>query len=140
MTTDRIKEIQEKTAYPNSRSVQQALLQVWNECEQNIYDLYSEVPIAGTNATITKNTKMKSKEEIEGLAIEHAHLKPNFDRVEEEYYNIGAINAYESFIRGYTQCQEDMAIEIAELKIICQEYSKDVKALNDMLNSLNKQD
>tara|TARA_B110000503_G_scaffold27536_1_gene43954 strand:- start:8709 stop:8810 length:102 start_codon:yes stop_codon:yes gene_type:complete len=33
-----------------------------------------------------------------------------------------------------------MAIEIAELKIICQEYSKDVKALNDMINSLNKQD
>lgn len=52
---------------------------------------------------------MKSKEEIEGLAIKHAHLKPNFDRVEEEYYNIGAINAYESFIKGYTQCQEDMA-------------------------------
>lgn len=34
MTTDRIKEIQSKTAYPNSVSVQQALLQVWNECEQ----------------------------------------------------------------------------------------------------------
>lgn len=34
MTTDRIKEIQSKTAYPNSVSVQQALLQVWNETEQ----------------------------------------------------------------------------------------------------------
>lgn len=34
MTTDRIKEIQSKTAYPDSISVQQALLQVWNECEQ----------------------------------------------------------------------------------------------------------
>ena len=34
MTTDRIKEIQSKTSYPNSVSVQQALLQVWNECEQ----------------------------------------------------------------------------------------------------------
>jgi len=34
MTTDRIKEIQSKTAYPNSVSVQQALFQVWNECEQ----------------------------------------------------------------------------------------------------------
>ena len=34
MTTDRIKEIQEGTACPNSKSVQQALLQVWNECEQ----------------------------------------------------------------------------------------------------------
>jgi hypothetical protein len=38
MTTDRIKEIQEKTAHPNSVSVQQALLQVWNECEQNTAD------------------------------------------------------------------------------------------------------
>ena len=34
MTTDRIKEIQAETAYQNSRSVQQALLKVWNECQQ----------------------------------------------------------------------------------------------------------
>ena len=34
MTTERIKEIQSKTAYPESASVQQALLQVWNEVEQ----------------------------------------------------------------------------------------------------------
>lgn len=34
MTTDRIKKIQESTAYPSSQSVQQALLQVWNECAQ----------------------------------------------------------------------------------------------------------
>jgi hypothetical protein len=38
MTTDRIKEIQQKTAYPNSVSIQQALLQVWNECEQDNKD------------------------------------------------------------------------------------------------------
>jgi hypothetical protein len=34
MNSDRIKEIQMKTAYPESVSVKQALLQVWNECEQ----------------------------------------------------------------------------------------------------------
>lgn len=34
MTSDRIKEIHLATAYPESVSVQQALLQVWNECEQ----------------------------------------------------------------------------------------------------------
>jgi hypothetical protein len=34
MNTERIKEIQSKTAYPESVSVQQALLQVWNETEQ----------------------------------------------------------------------------------------------------------
>lgn len=34
MTTDRIKEIQQETAYPESVSVQQALLKVWNETAQ----------------------------------------------------------------------------------------------------------
>ena len=43
MTTERIKEIQSKTAYPESVSVQQALLQVWNECEQEQLRLHSVV-------------------------------------------------------------------------------------------------
>lgn len=34
MTSERIKEIQGQTAYPESVSVYQALLQVWNECHQ----------------------------------------------------------------------------------------------------------
>jgi len=34
MNSDRIKEIQEATAYPESTSVMLALKQVWNECEQ----------------------------------------------------------------------------------------------------------
>jgi len=34
MNAERIKEIQGQTAYPNSVSVQQALLKVWNECER----------------------------------------------------------------------------------------------------------
>lgn len=34
MNTERIKQIQQETAYPDSISVQQALLKVWNECEQ----------------------------------------------------------------------------------------------------------
>ena len=37
MNTDRIKEIQEETDYPESVSVQQALLKVWNETEQGQY-------------------------------------------------------------------------------------------------------
>lgn len=36
MTSERIKEIQNKTAYPNSVSVQSALFQVWNECQNDI--------------------------------------------------------------------------------------------------------
>lgn len=35
MNTDRIKEIQKETAYPDSVSVQQALLKVWNETVQD---------------------------------------------------------------------------------------------------------
>ena len=34
MNTERIREIQNETACPLSRSVRQALLKVWNECEQ----------------------------------------------------------------------------------------------------------
>jgi len=34
MNSDRIKEIQQTTSYPNNVSVKQALLQVWNECER----------------------------------------------------------------------------------------------------------
>ena len=34
MTTERIKEIQKTTGYPDSVSIQQALLQVWNEVAQ----------------------------------------------------------------------------------------------------------
>jgi hypothetical protein len=36
MNTKRIEEIQKETAYPDSISVQQALLKVWNECEQEM--------------------------------------------------------------------------------------------------------
>lgn len=43
MTTDRIKEIQDKTAHPDSISVQQALLMVWNECEQERLRLHNVV-------------------------------------------------------------------------------------------------
>jgi hypothetical protein len=35
MNIERIKEIQDETAYPNSTSVQQALIKVWNETERN---------------------------------------------------------------------------------------------------------
>ena len=36
MNTDRIREIQKRTAYPDSLSVYTALLQVWNETVQDI--------------------------------------------------------------------------------------------------------
>jgi hypothetical protein len=69
---------------------------------------------------------MKTKEEIEKLA-------------QITYPKDSELDEYCGFIKGYTQCQENMADEIAELKMLCKEYSKDVKALNDIINSLNKQ-
>jgi hypothetical protein len=43
MNTERIKEIQQETAYPKSVSVQQALLKVWNECEQEQLRIHAAV-------------------------------------------------------------------------------------------------
>jgi len=45
---DRIKKIQKETAYPESQSVKQALLKVWNETQQeikNCEDCIHEDPI-----------------------------------------------------------------------------------------------
>ena len=61
MTTERIKEIQAETAYPNSRSVQQALLKVWNECEQERVKNCS-IPNVGRS--------LSSAEYVEGLSKE----------------------------------------------------------------------
>jgi hypothetical protein len=44
MNTERIKEIQQATAYPESVSVQQALLKVWNETEQ---EQLRQPPVSG---------------------------------------------------------------------------------------------
>lgn len=45
MTSERIKAIQQQTAYPDSISVQQALLQVWNECSQPLQEGISDEQI-----------------------------------------------------------------------------------------------
>ena len=42
MKLERIKKIQKETAYPDSISVQQALLKVWNECEQQSNRIHYE--------------------------------------------------------------------------------------------------
>lgn len=57
MDSERIKEIQAETAYPQSRSVQQALLKVWNECEQ-------------------KQDRRYSEEEVEDILIEYVKTNP----------------------------------------------------------------
>ena len=53
MTSNRIKEIQAETAYPQSRSVHQALLKVWNECEQKQERMYSEEEVIKISLALT---------------------------------------------------------------------------------------
>lgn len=49
MDSERIKQIQNATAYPESVSVKEALLQVWNECQQE-----NNIKInAALNASVT---------------------------------------------------------------------------------------
>ena len=54
MTTERIKEIQSKTAYPESASVQQALLQVWNEVAQK-YETFNTKREMKTQFKVTES-------------------------------------------------------------------------------------
>ena len=83
---------------------------------------------------------MKSKEEIEQLAE---------SQYETEIGSIRGSNPYDlegdrknGFIKGYTQCQEDMVQEL-EMHILLNEHdwSRNPQAqLRDFINSLNKQD
>jgi hypothetical protein len=48
MDSNRIKEIQEATAYPESQSVKRALLVVWNECQQEFNKQTNKTPNRAT--------------------------------------------------------------------------------------------
>jgi len=71
MTTDRIKEIQEGTAHPNSVSVQQALLQVWNECAQQSQSEIDELNRAVDNLMKARH---ELQEEVERLRKDNNHF------------------------------------------------------------------
>lgn len=75
MTTERIKEIQNKTAYPKSVSVQQALLKVWNECEQERLQLHG--------VSQQRELLLDFLSRINGTLIAHPHLQMNTDFVDE---------------------------------------------------------
>tara|TARA_R110000782_G_C14555188_1_gene385478 strand:- start:292 stop:513 length:222 start_codon:yes stop_codon:yes gene_type:complete len=63
MNSERINEILKNTAYPESKSVYQALLQVWNECQQDVMNPRNMVESVisdldnqlGTNYSADKN-------------------------------------------------------------------------------------
>ena len=72
MNTKRIEEIQKETAYPDSISVQQALLKVWNECEQekvvNKNDLLPDVRLSFADLK-DEILKYKAKSEYQQVSI-----------------------------------------------------------------------
>jgi hypothetical protein len=85
MTTDRIKEIQEKTAYPNSVSVQQALLQVWNECEQDMADKkYTEEDIRKVIDETIKACNISQKEFYGDLEIDTDKIINSLNKQDNE--------------------------------------------------------
>ena len=66
MTTERIKELQQKTAYPNSVSVMLALKQVWNECQQE--------------KTMSQQDKNKLIEDSYDLNLQNLSGRENFQQ------------------------------------------------------------
>ena len=83
MTSDRIKQIQEATAYPNSVSVKQALLQVWNECEQSIHP----VPATGKNKPFIVANVKDILELMDKDEVSFSRGVEMFNEVAANYYN-----------------------------------------------------
>ena len=85
---------------------------------------------------------MKTKEQIEQLAIEE--YKNN---LHDPFFAAAPMG----YIKGYTQCQEDMAdkkYNLDDMKkacacgidFVCEEGLNDFQPFADLINSLNKQD
>ena len=68
MNIKRIEEIQKETAYPDSISVQQALLKVWNECEQEKVVKLTDVRLSFVELK-DEILKYKAKSEYKQAAI-----------------------------------------------------------------------
>ena len=85
MNTDRIKEIQEETAYPESVSVQQALLKVWNETEQEqlrISAVRYQLAISALEAIVDPighmKKQLKEDERLDGMYAIRIAERPEF--------------------------------------------------------------
>ena len=64
MSSDIIREIQIQTAYPESLSVHQALLQVWNECAQ-YYNHAKDIP----TVTLTQSELIEAYEKTNNVKV-----------------------------------------------------------------------
>lgn len=88
---------------------------------------------------------MKTKEEIEKLA-----QKIHYNSAQQGLDANGCFNQYQGFIKGYTQCQEDMADKKYTFNQITDAMAMARKingketyykySMEEILNSLNKQD
>ena len=92
MNTERIKQIQQETAYPNSISVQQALLKVWNECEQDVVNKNDLLPdVSGSLLSDTDYWKQRCL--LAEQCLEESPCDPDITADQ-----IKAWNAYHKFI------------------------------------------
>jgi len=71
MTSERIKEIQSETAYPESVSVQQALLKVWNEYGQQKPVMSDEEMLKDIEYAIRENLSVSDDQFSEIIGIEN---------------------------------------------------------------------
>jgi len=70
MDSNRIKELQEQTAYPESRTVHIALLQVWNECQQ---ENNKEIESYKNRIRVLESLNIKYREKL-GISNEPMNL------------------------------------------------------------------
>ena len=115
MNSDRIKEIQQTTAYPESVSVKQALLQVWNECEQEYRSQASELP---------------SDDEIESLSVK----RYRGEDLDEQKRNSKLILAFEDGLKQMRSIASPLlSSHVARIKELEEKLSKaDVTGMYDV--------
>jgi hypothetical protein len=84
MNSNRIREIQQSTAYPDSQSVQWALLQVWNECGQE-YEAENKQLQQQINQLNLDKTMLQEKHDFEkaGLQLEIDKLKVEIQKLQQ---------------------------------------------------------
>jgi uncharacterized coiled-coil DUF342 family protein len=129
MDAKRIKQIQEQTAFPDSRSVQQALLRVWNECEQQ-----SDKRIAALEAENARLTRLRGKDavefvetqkRIEGLKAQHKECLQR--QVTQRARGDKACERIDQ-LEAERDC---LRIEVADLARTAREQSVRIKELED---------
>ena len=94
MNTKRIEEIQKETAYPDSISVQQALLKVWNECEQEKAVKNNAVLPLVSNSALQDNSKL-----VDNMCMSYRHdfgLMAEQDKQELRFECKEWLRAYEN--------------------------------------------